>query len=165
MASPHEAIEKYKRNAEIHNSSEALCKQKSLELLEELSLPKGLLPLDDLTEIGYNREAGFIWLKQKKKKEHFFSCTGATVSYVPEVTAFVEKHRMKKLTGVKAKKFLFWVYLSTEIYIDDDPSNYGAIFCKLSGGLSFPLPVSAFEEEEKEDDDDDDDDDDEKREN
>ncbi|OUZ99893.1 Protein of unknown function DUF538 [Macleaya cordata] len=84
------AIENYRKNAEIFNSSEAQCKQKSLEILEELSLPKGLLPLHDLPD---------VWLKQKKKKEYFFPSIGTTVSYAPEVTAFVENRRIKKLTG------------------------------------------------------------------
>ncbi|OUZ99896.1 Protein of unknown function DUF538 [Macleaya cordata] len=142
-----QAIENYRENAEIYSNDEALCKQKSFELLQEISLPKGLLPLDDLTEVGYNREAGFVWLRQKKKKEHYFKSIGKSVSYGAEVTAFVENRRMKKLTGVKSKELLIWVSLS-EICIDDPAS--GKITFKTPSGLGRSFPVSAFEIEEEE---------------
>lgn len=141
-----QAIEEYKKNAEIYHG-EALCKKKSRELLAELSLPKGLLPLDKMEEVGYNREAGFVWLKQKKPKEHIFNKIGKKVSYAPEVTGFVENRRFKKLNGVKSKEFLIWISLS-DIYIDD-PSS-GNITFKTPTGLSRDLPVSAFELEEEE---------------
>ncbi|OUZ99895.1 Protein of unknown function DUF538 [Macleaya cordata] len=142
-----QAIENYREEAEIYKS-EALCKKKAMEFMEELFLPKGLLlPLDDLMEVGYNRAAGFVWFKQKnKKKEYFFCSIGCTVSYAPEVTAFIENRRIKKLTGVTIKKFLICVSLS-EIYIDD-PSS-GEVTFKIPSGFSVSLPVSAFDKEER----------------
>ncbi|KAF8391093.1 hypothetical protein HHK36_023393 [Tetracentron sinense] len=142
-----QAVENYRDNAEIYNGT-ALCMQKSQQLLEELSLPKGLLPLDDITEVGYNRTAGFVWLKQKKKTEHKFRLISRTVSYGTEVTAFVENRRMKKLTGVKSKELLFWVSIS-DIFIDD-PSS-GKISFGNPTGISRSFPVSAFEIEDEKD--------------
>jgi len=43
-------------------TGDATCRKKSVELLEELGLPKGLLPLEDIQEFGYNRDSGFIFL-------------------------------------------------------------------------------------------------------
>eukprot|EP00262_Sarcandra_glabra_P008225 TRINITY_DN21555_c0_g1_i1.p1 TRINITY_DN21555_c0_g1~~TRINITY_DN21555_c0_g1_i1.p1 ORF type:complete len:172 (+),score=20.75 TRINITY_DN21555_c0_g1_i1:55-516(+) len=141
-----QTIETYRENAEIYHG-DALCKKKSIELLEELSLPKGLLPLEDILEVGFNRSAGFVWLKQNKKRQHSFRSIGRTVSYDTEVTAFVESRRMKKLTGVKSREFLIWISL-TEMYIDD-PST-GKITFKTPAGIGRSFPVSAFELEEEE---------------
>ncbi|PSR98689.1 TRNA-modifying protein like [Actinidia chinensis var. chinensis] len=132
-----------RENAEVYHG-DSLCKQKSKELLEKISLPKGLLPLDDVVEVGFNEATGFVWLRQKKKKEHIFRRIGRKVAYDTEVTAFVEDRRMRGLTGVKSKELLIWVSLS-DIYIDDP--NSGKITFGTSSGLSRSFPVSAFEEE------------------
>ncbi|XP_057949118.1 uncharacterized protein LOC131144465 [Malania oleifera] len=137
-------VASHRENAEIYRG-EALCKQKSQELLDEISLPKGLLPLNDVEEVGYNRETGFVWLKQKKKTEHLFRSINRKVSYDAEVTAVVEKRRMKKMTGVKSKELFIWVSIS-EICIDDqDPEK---IKFATSSGLSRCFPVKAFELQE-----------------
>ncbi|KAL0014235.1 hypothetical protein SO802_001304 [Lithocarpus litseifolius] len=65
---------------------------------------------------------GFMWLKQKCKKEHRFRSIDRNVSYDNEVMAFVEERRMRKLTGVKTKELLIWVSIS-DIYIDDPSSD------------------------------------------
>ncbi|KAJ8626799.1 hypothetical protein MRB53_020106 [Persea americana] len=145
MGSQDTIIENYRQNAEIYNG-DSLCKQKSMELLQELSLPKGLLPLDDLVEVGYNRSSGFVWLRQKKARQHVFRKIGKTVSYATDVTAFVENRRMKKMTGVKSKELLIWVTLS-DMFIDDPAS--GKINFKTPTGLGRTFPVSAFELEEE----------------
>ncbi|XP_077227065.1 uncharacterized protein LOC143860363 [Tasmannia lanceolata] len=134
-------IENYRENAEIYHG-DTLCKKKALELFQELNLPKGLLPLDDLVEVGHNRSAGFVWLRRKKKREHFFPTTGKLCSYTPVVTAFVENRRMKKVTGVKSKELFIWVTIS-DIYIDGQ--DYGKITFKTPSGLGRSFPVSAFE--------------------
>ncbi|XP_022886172.1 uncharacterized protein LOC111402239 [Olea europaea var. sylvestris] len=138
-------IESHRENAEIY-TDETMCKQKSLELLEKINLPKGLLPLDDIVEVGFNEASGFIWLKQKKSKTHQFRSIGRSVWYDTEVTAFVEDRRMKKLTGVKSKELLIWVTIS-DIYIQD-PSS-GKITFGTPTGISRSFPVSAFDEEEE----------------
>ncbi|KAI3863745.1 hypothetical protein MKW98_031337 [Papaver atlanticum] len=139
-------IENHRENAETYTGDE-ICKAKTLELLNEISFPNGLLPLEDIIEVGYNQTTGFVWLRQKKKKEHYFKSIGKPVSYATEVTAFVEKHRMKKITGVKSKDTMLWVTVS-DIFISD-PSS-GKITFKTPFGLSRTFPVSAFVNEETE---------------
>ncbi|KAK4349378.1 hypothetical protein RND71_032133 [Anisodus tanguticus] len=95
-------------NAEVFTVP-TICKNKSLELLEHINMPKGLLPLDDLIEVGHNKQTGFVWLKQKKAKEHRFKKIGKLVWYDSEVTGFLEDRKMKKLTGVKSKEVLIWI--------------------------------------------------------
>ncbi|TVU42809.1 hypothetical protein EJB05_09232, partial [Eragrostis curvula] len=96
-------IENHHNGAEIVKG-DATCRKKSIELLEELGLPKGLLPLEDIQEFGYNRATGFMWLVQGKKKvEHTFKKIKQTVSYAAEVTAFAEKGKLRKITGVKTQ--------------------------------------------------------------
>lgn len=137
--------EDLKAKAEMYRGDE-LCQQKSKELLKEIGLPNGLLPLKDMEECGYVRETGFVWLKQKKNSTHKFEKIGKLVSYAPEVTAQVESGKIKKLTGVKTKELLLWVTLS-DIYVDDPPT--GKITFKTPAGLFRSFPVSAFEIEEK----------------
>jgi hypothetical protein len=136
--------EEIKSKAEVYHGDQ-LCQLKSKELLEEIALPNGLLPLKDIIEVGYNREIGFVWLKQKKSITHKFEKIGKLVSYATEVTAHVEKGKIKKLNGVKTKELLIWITLS-DIYVDDPPT--GKITFKTPAGLSRTFPVSAFEVEE-----------------
>ncbi|XP_072999028.1 uncharacterized protein [Typha latifolia] len=139
-----QAIATQREGAEVYTGEE-LCKKKSLELLQELHLPSGLLPLTDLEEVGRNKETGFVWLKQKKSTTHNFKSIGKTVSYATEVTAFVEDRRMKRMTGVKSKEILIWVSLS-DMSIDDP--EHKKITFKTSAGIGRSYPVQAFEEEE-----------------
>ncbi|KAK4781894.1 hypothetical protein SAY86_015996 [Trapa natans] len=137
--------EEIKAKAEVYHGDD-MCQQKSKDLLKEIGLPNGLLPLKDMEECGYHRETGFVWLRQKKSTNHKFEKIGRLVSYAPEVTAYVEQNRIKKLTGVKTKEFLLWVSLC-DIYVDDPPT--GKINFKTPAGLSRSFPVSAFEIEEE----------------
>ncbi|PHU09119.1 hypothetical protein BC332_20979 [Capsicum chinense] len=132
----------HRENAEVCTDP-TICKQNSLQLLEQINMPKGLLPLDDLIEIGHNKQTGFVWLKQKKPKEHWFKKIGKLVWYDDEVTGFLENRRMKKLTGVKSKEILIWVTIS-DISIQD-PEVQKITFATPSG-ISKAFPVSAFEE-------------------
>ncbi|XP_051125852.1 uncharacterized protein LOC127247852 [Andrographis paniculata] len=133
-----------RENAEVYTGND-ICKRKSMELLEKMQLPRGMLPLDDIEEVGYNEATGFVWLKQKKSKTHVFRSIDRTVWYDKEVTAVVENRRMKRLTGVKSKELLIWVAIS-DISIQDP--NSGKITFTTRTGLSRTFPVSAFEEEE-----------------
>lgn len=140
-----ELIATHRDNAEVYKG-DSLCKLKSRELLSAINLPKGLLPLDDIVEVGYNRSTGFVWVQQRKPKVHRFRAVSRSVSYDAEITAFVGDRRMKRLTGVKSKELLFWVTIS-DIYIDgNDPTKVA--FANPTG-LSRSFPVSAFEEEEE----------------
>ncbi|GMH20789.1 hypothetical protein Nepgr_022631 [Nepenthes gracilis] len=133
--------ENHREGAQVYHGAE-ICKQKSRELLEEISLPKGLLPLNDIVEFGYDRSTGFVWVKQKSAIKHHFAKIGKTVSYGTEVTAIVESRRMKRLTGVKSRELLIWVTVN-EIYVDD-PSS-GKITFGTPTGISRSFPASAFE--------------------
>ncbi|XP_072958054.1 uncharacterized protein [Typha angustifolia] len=139
-----QAIINHREGAEIFQG-DILCKNKSIKMLEELSLPKGLLPLEDIEEFGYNRTAGFVWFVQKKKKDHTFKKIKQVVSYAPEVTAFVEKGKLKKITGVKTREMMLWLTV-VEVFIQDP--TLGKITFKTGTGLSDSFNVSAFELEE-----------------
>lgn len=133
--------EELKAKAEVYYGDE-ICQEKSKFLLSEVGLPSGLLPLKDIIECGYVEETGFVWLKQKKKIEHTFPKIGKLVSYAPEITAYVEKCKIKKLTGVKTKELLLWLTL-TELSVEDPPT--GKLTCKISSGLFRTFPTEAFE--------------------
>ena len=127
--------------AEIY-LGDAAGQEKTRLLLHEIGLPSGLLPLRDIIECGYVEETGFVWLKQRRKVDHYFAKAGRHVSYGAEVSAVADKGRLKKITGVKAKEMLIWVTLH-EICVDDPPQ--GKLHCKAIGGLSRSFPVEAFE--------------------
>ncbi|KAK8944022.1 hypothetical protein KSP40_PGU014192 [Platanthera guangdongensis] len=136
-----QAIDSDREGAEVFHGDE-ICRKKSVELLEELCLPKGLFPLEDIEEFGYNRASGFMWLTQKKKKEHVFKQIKRAVSYAPEVTAIVEKYKLKKLTGVKTKELLLWLSV-VEVYLEKPDSE--KLTFKTGTGLSDSFTASAFE--------------------
>ncbi|KAM5587678.1 hypothetical protein ABKV19_006221 [Rosa sericea] len=138
-------IATHRDGAEIHHG-EDVCKQKSHQLLEKMHLPCGLLPLDDVVEFGYNATSGFVWLKQKKRKEHRFHAVGRTVSYDTEVMGFVEEHRMRRLSGVKSKEILIWVSIS-DIYVDPSTDPDKITFANGTG-ISRSFPITAFQLEE-----------------
>ncbi|CAD6341690.1 unnamed protein product [Miscanthus lutarioriparius] len=127
--------------AEIY-LGDAAGQEKTRLLLHEIGLPSGLLPLRDIIECGYVEETGFVWLKQRRKVDHYFAKADRHVTYGAEVSAVADKGRLKKITGVKAKEMLIWVTLH-EICVDDPPQ--GKLHCKAIGGLSRSFPVEAFE--------------------
>uniref|UniRef100_A0A2P2KBY6 Plant/F25P12-18 protein n=1 Tax=Rhizophora mucronata TaxID=61149 RepID=A0A2P2KBY6_RHIMU len=126
---------------EIYHGDE-ICQQKSKQLLTEIGLPNGLLPLHDIEECGIVKETGFVWLKQKKSITHKFEKIGKLVSYAREVTAIAQPNKIKKLTGVKTKELLVWITLS-DIYLDDPPTE--KITFQTPAGLYRSFPVSAFQ--------------------
>ncbi|XP_047308237.1 uncharacterized protein LOC124911768 [Impatiens glandulifera] len=139
-------IASHRENAEIYNGDSKICKLKSNELLEKIRMPKGLLPLEELEEVGYNETTGFVWMRQKNSKEHKFKSLGKLAWYDKVITAFVEDQCLKKITGVKSKEMLIWISIN-EIKIDDLDQKKIA-FSALTG-LTRKFPVSAFEEEEE----------------
>jgi hypothetical protein len=142
----HQITDEIRAKAEVYYGNE-ICQEKTKFLLSEVGLPNGLLPLKDIIECGHVEETGFVWLKQKKKIEHNFDKVGKLVSYATDITAYVEKSKIKKLAGVKVKELLIWVSL-TDISVDDPPT--GKMVCKISSGLYRTYPVSAFQIEEAE---------------
>ena len=134
-------IESYRSGAEVYHG-DAECKKKIVELLGELCMPKGLFPMEDIEEFGYNRAAGFIWIIQKKNKDHSFKKIKRQVSYATEVTAFVEPRKMKKMTGVKTKELMLWLSV-VEMYFETP--SLGKLTFKTGSGLSDSFEASAFE--------------------
>ncbi|CAD6216907.1 unnamed protein product [Miscanthus lutarioriparius] len=138
-----QSVESYRAGADVVSGDAAACKKAAVELLGEIGLPKGLFPLDDMQEFGYNREAGFMWLvRGKKKVEHTFKKIKQTVSYAGEVTAFVEKGKLKRIAGVKTKELMIWLSV-VEVYVDE--SAPGKVTFKTGTGLSDSFDATAFE--------------------
>ncbi|XP_045796714.1 uncharacterized protein LOC123890983 [Trifolium pratense] len=138
--------EEIKLKSEVYHGHQ-ICELKYKELLKVMALPNNLLPLKDIKEVGYNKETGFVWLKQNKSIIHKFEKIGKLVSYAAEMTAHIEHGKVKKLNGVKTKELLIWITLS-DIYVDDPPIG-SKITCKTPLGLSKTFPLSAFEVEEE----------------
>ncbi|KAF7803337.1 uncharacterized protein G2W53_042448 [Senna tora] len=113
----------------------------AISLLEEFELPMGLLPIADVKEVGFVRSSGYMWILQKKKVEHSFKMISKLVSYDTEITGYVQKKRIKKLKGVKAKELMLWPPVS-EITVDDPPT--GKIQFKSLAGITKTFPVEAF---------------------
>ncbi|PRQ59547.1 hypothetical protein RchiOBHm_Chr1g0371381 [Rosa chinensis] len=138
-------VEDKRAGAEIVHGAQECCQQ-SIDLLEELGFPKGVLPLQDLVECGRVKETGFVWMKQKAPYEHFFVGSNTRVSYATEVTAYVEKGRMKKMTGIKSKQVFLWVPISEMIM--EEPATKKITF-NTPMGLGRTFPVTAFMTEEE----------------
>lgn len=113
----------------------------ALSLLEEFQLPMGLLPLADVVEVGFVRPTGYMWIVQGQKVEHNFKMVGKLVSYDTEIHGRVERKRIKKLKGVKAKELMMWPPVN-EIAVDDPPT--GKIQFKSLAGVTKTFPVEAF---------------------
>ncbi|KAI3997234.1 hypothetical protein MKX01_009078 [Papaver californicum] len=141
------SIKDERAGAEIVYGSEA-CYNQTMEFFQEVGFPKGVLPLKDLVECGRVPETGFVWMKQKSPYEHFFESTSTRVSYSIEVTAYVEKNKMRKMTGVKSKQMFMWVPI-TEMSIEDPAKK--KIYFRTPMGIGRSFPITAFmTEEEKE---------------
>ncbi|GMI72309.1 SVB-like [Hibiscus trionum] len=113
----------------------------AIALLQEFGLPLGLLPLADVIEVGFVRNTGYMWIVQKKKVEHNFKMINKLVSYDNQITGFVDKNRIKKLKGVKAKELILWPPVN-EIIVDDLPT--GKIHFKSLAGVTKTFPADAF---------------------
>lgn len=110
-------------------------------LLEEFELPPGLLPIADVTEVGFVKDTGYMWILQKKKIEHNFKLISKLVSYDTEINGYLQKKKIKKLKGVKAKELMLWPPVS-EITVADPPT--GKIQFKSLAGITKTFPVEAF---------------------
>lgn len=112
----------------------------AIELLTAHGLPDGLLPMQDVVEVGFNRETGYVWVTQKKPIVHTFKQISKQVSYAEKITAYLEKGRLRKLTGVKAKELL-WVSI-VDIAVDE--SDAEKLYFKSFAGIGKTFPVKAF---------------------
>ncbi|XP_042486410.1 uncharacterized protein LOC122066646 [Macadamia integrifolia] len=153
MASRRQARDQDERaGAEIVKGTNA-CHRHSMELLQELGFPKGVLPLQELEECGRVRETGFVWMKSKAPYEHFFVATNTRVSYATEVTAYVEKGKMKKMTGIKSKQMLLWIPVTEMCIIQTEQKEEALvnhkIHFKTPMGIGKYFPISAFMTQEE----------------
>ncbi|XP_043713781.1 uncharacterized protein LOC122662267 [Telopea speciosissima] len=130
--------------AEIVRGKEA-CDRFSEELVKELGFPSGVLPTGELEECGRVRATGFVWWKCKAAYEHFNVATNTKASYAAETTAYVEKGRMKKMTGVKTRQLMVWVPI-VEMCMDGNKITFKT---PMGVGKSFPLTSFMNEEEKK----------------
>ncbi|KAK9086241.1 hypothetical protein Syun_028635 [Stephania yunnanensis] len=130
--------EEVRAKAEIYYGAET-CEEKANDLLKEMEMPNGLLPLDNLEECGYDKESGLFWFIRKERKEIFFEGSGRLVSYEVMVTGYIEKGKIKKVSGIKSKEFGFWVPVR-EVYVHDSKITF-----KGPAGVSRTLPISAME--------------------
>ncbi|XP_074321083.1 uncharacterized protein LOC141657679 [Silene latifolia] len=119
-----------------------VCMAQARRLFKEVGFPNGLLPLRDVEECGYVEDIGFVWLKQKKEIEHKFEKIGKWVRYAPEVSAYVEEGKIKKLNGVKAKELIVWVTVN-EITVES-PESDKIIFKNNATGVKKVFPKDAF---------------------
>ncbi|CAH8314292.1 unnamed protein product [Eruca vesicaria subsp. sativa] len=146
MASEEVVVAGGERDGAVIVYGEEECYKKSVELLEELGFPKGVMPLKNLVECGRVRDTGFVWMKQNTPYEHFFEATKTHVSYDLEVTAYVDKGRMKKMTGVKSKQMHMWVPIA-KMSIKEPKRN--KIYFKTPMGIGKSYHVTAFMDEEE----------------
>ncbi|KAJ4788923.1 hypothetical protein LUZ62_040169 [Rhynchospora pubera] len=130
-----------RQGAEVFTGND-LCLKKVVEILGELNMPRGLLPLNNMEEVGYNRSTGFLWLKQKKETTHHFNTVGRNVWYAKEVTAYVKDKKVMRLSGVKAKELMLWISV-TGMSIED-PDGKKLTFSTPTGLVKI-FPASAFE--------------------
>ena len=77
----------------------------------------------------------------KKKVEHTFKKIMQTVSYASEVTAFAEKSKLRKITGVKTKELMLWLS-AVEVYVPE--ASPDKVTFKTGTGLSDTFDATAF---------------------
>ncbi|KAM7270464.1 hypothetical protein ACFE04_029678 [Oxalis oulophora] len=135
-------IETHMKGAEVYHG-EATCRQKIREIFVEHGLPNNLIPID-FKEFGFNRSTGFVWLKHTEKREHKNKKINKKAAYDAEITAFMEKGRLKKITGIKSQQLLIWVTIS-DMYVDEK----GNVMFATPTGMGRAFPFSAFELEEE----------------
>nr|ADE76525.1 unknown [Picea sitchensis] len=126
-------------------SGDEVCIPRSADLLESLGLPGGLLPLKDIQECGFDKTTGLVWIRQKKKTQHYFKRAGRLVSFDEEVKAYVEDKRLKNVSGVKTKEYLVWAPVGD---IAVEGSFDETIRFKSYGGISRTFPSQAFSRKE-----------------
>jgi hypothetical protein len=85
---------------------------------------------------------GDVWLVQGKKKvEHTFKKIKQIVSYAAEVTAFAEKGKLRKITGIKTKELMLWLSV-VEVYVPE--ASPEKVTFKTGTRLSDSFEATAF---------------------
>ncbi|KAH7286748.1 hypothetical protein KP509_32G021100 [Ceratopteris richardii] len=119
------------------------CFAEAIARLQANGLPDGLLPLEDIEEVGYVEATGYFWVQQKRPKKHYFPKTGKTCHYNALITGRFENGCLLDLTGVSSKEaLLLWVTIA---HIFTNPAKHpGEIYFKTTTGLGRWLPADAF---------------------
>ncbi|KAJ7538945.1 hypothetical protein O6H91_11G069800 [Diphasiastrum complanatum] len=112
--------------------------KKAIQLLQAFNLPGGILPLQNVIEVGFVRATGYMWILLKNNIEHEFQTIGKVLSYSTEISGYLERNRIKNLTGVKAKELLYKAPV-LEISVEGSKITF-----KSNGGLSKTFPIEAF---------------------
>ncbi|XP_041995932.1 uncharacterized protein LOC121746074 [Salvia splendens] len=133
-------IETQSNAAEIHRGP--ISGKKLHEMLDEFSIPRCLFAgVVRIEEFGFNRAAGFYWVKQEKKTERKVDKVGMTY-YDTQLTSFITPGRLSKITGVKAKEIILTLTV-TDIVVGV-PSSDKVKFV-TSTGIYRVHPIAAFE--------------------
>ncbi|MCO5554371.1 hypothetical protein L7F22_007901 [Adiantum nelumboides] len=119
------------------------CHAEAVALLLANGLPGGLLPLDDIEEVGYVEATGYFWVQQKKAKQHYFPLISKTCHYETLVTGRFENGCLRDLSGITSKEALF-VWLSIAHIFTNPDKHPGQIYFKTQSGLGKWLPADAF---------------------
>ncbi|XP_042479788.1 uncharacterized protein LOC122060751 [Macadamia integrifolia] len=128
--------------AEIVRGKES-CEKFSADLKKELGFPSGVLPMGELEECGRVKSTGFVWWKCKAPYEVInVPLNNIKTSYAIETTAYVEKGKIKKINGWKAKT-LVWLSI-VELCLEGDKIAF-----KSSVGTSKSIPLINFMNEEE----------------
>ncbi|KAJ0112524.1 hypothetical protein Patl1_02429 [Pistacia atlantica] len=101
------------------------CNWQSL-FFKNFNSQRGFSLLANVIEVGYVKETGYMWIVQQNKVEHEFKMITKLVSYDTEINGYIEKKKIKKLKGVKAKELMLWPPVS-EIKVDDPPTRQDSL--------------------------------------
>ncbi|EFJ07175.1 hypothetical protein SELMODRAFT_161889 [Selaginella moellendorffii] len=129
-----------KKDAVVWKGPESL--KQAISLLEEFKLPGGLLPLEEVIEVGYVKATGYMWITTAKKIEHNFAKIKKLVSYSTSIHGFLSDKKIAKLQGVKAKELLIWAPVG-QIMADADDAVKNVHF-KSFAGITKTFPTEAF---------------------
>ena len=112
----------------------------AVDLLEAMGLPGGLLPLENVIDCGFDKASGAMWIRQKKKTQHYFRRIGRMVSFDTEIHVRVAHRRLHGLSGVKAKELFLWAPVSDVLVLDDGER----LKFRSYGGITKTFPTKAF---------------------
>ncbi|KAI5077012.1 hypothetical protein GOP47_0009077 [Adiantum capillus-veneris] len=119
------------------------CHAEAVALLLANGLPGGLLPLDDIEEVGYVEATGYFWVEQKKAKQHYFALISKTCHYETLITGRFEKGCLRDLTGITSKEALF-LWLSIAHIFTNPEKHPGEVYFKTHTGIGKWLSADAF---------------------
>ncbi|KAL2921040.1 NAD(P)H-quinone oxidoreductase subunit M chloroplastic [Bienertia sinuspersici] len=116
-------------------------------MLAEMGFPKGLLPMKNVVECGIVRETGFVWMKRSAPTLHYFEGCKTLASYDTEVTCYIDKAKVTKITGVMCKHLFMWVTITDTTIDTPFPTRVHFKSSVLGIGKSFPITDFMTQEE------------------